>query len=265
MSAWRRRVDRRDRLRRVLGAVPTRRAALSRRLDRQRRLEARALARGRPLRDAGARPRRPLHRRRAHDRGRAPVPARLRRRHELDLGQVAELVEGAAEVCGEAGCALMAARHAELPASTRGRARLRRACVGIVERERLIDGSRCAPGDVVLAAPLRPAHDRLLAGARLIGDGDFDADLLLAPHRLYLDEVEALQERADVKALAHVTGGGIVGNLARVLPEGGRRRSTGTRGSARPSSPGWTSRRRGGGAAPRLQPRDRDVRGRARG
>ena len=54
----------------------------------------------------------------------------------------------------------------------------------------------------------------------LVGEDDFDADLLLAPHRLYVDEVRALRERADVKALAHITGGGILGNLPRVLPEG---------------------------------------------
>ena len=55
---------------------------------------------------------------------------------------------------------------------------------------------------------------------QLVGDGDFDPDPLLAPHRLYLDEVRELRARADVKALAHVTGGGILGNLERVLPEG---------------------------------------------
>ena len=55
---------------------------------------------------------------------------------------------------------------------------------------------------------------------RLVGEGGFDADLLLAPHRLYLEDVRALRERADVKALAHVTGGGILGNLTRVLPPG---------------------------------------------
>ena len=54
----------------------------------------------------------------------------------------------------------------------------------------------------------------------LVGDDDFDADLLLAPHRLYLDEVRELRKRADVKALAHITGGGILGNLPRVLPAG---------------------------------------------
>ena len=55
---------------------------------------------------------------------------------------------------------------------------------------------------------------------QLVGDGDFDPDLLLAPHKLYLEEIRELRSRADVKALAHVTGGGILGNLTRVLPEG---------------------------------------------
>jgi phosphoribosylformylglycinamidine cyclo-ligase len=55
---------------------------------------------------------------------------------------------------------------------------------------------------------------------RLLGDGEFDADLVLPPTRLYLDDVRALRARCDVHALAHVTGGGIAGNLARVLPAG---------------------------------------------
>jgi phosphoribosylformylglycinamidine cyclo-ligase len=54
----------------------------------------------------------------------------------------------------------------------------------------------------------------------LVGDGDFDSELLLAPHRLYLDEIRDLRARTDVRALAHVTGGGILGNLSRVLPGG---------------------------------------------
>ncbi len=58
----------------------------------------------------------------------------------------------------------------------------------------------------------------------LIGDDDFDAELLLAPHRLYVDDVRTLRARTDVKALAHVTGGGILGNLNRVLPDGVRAR-----------------------------------------
>jgi phosphoribosylformylglycinamidine cyclo-ligase len=141
--------------------------------------------------------------------------------HELDLEQVAELVEGAAEVCREAGCALIGGETAELPGIYReGELDFAGTCVGIVDRDRLIDGSRCEPGDVVLGLPSSGLHTNGFSLVRtLVGDGEFDADLLLAPHRLYVGEVRALQERADVKALAHVTGGGILGNLTRVLPE----------------------------------------------
>jgi phosphoribosylformylglycinamidine cyclo-ligase len=142
--------------------------------------------------------------------------------HELDLGQVAELVEGAAEVCRDAGCALIGGETAELPGVYREHELdFAGTCVGIVDRERLIDGSRCEPGDVVLGLPSSGLHTNGFSLVRaLVGEDDFDADLLLAPHRLYLDDVRTLRERADVKALAHVTGGGILGNLSRVLPEG---------------------------------------------
>jgi phosphoribosylformylglycinamidine cyclo-ligase len=142
--------------------------------------------------------------------------------HELDLEQVAELVEGAAEVCREAGCALVGGETAELPGIYRHEELdFAGTCVGIVDRDRLIDGRRCEPGDVVLGLPSSGLHTNGFSLVRtLVGDGEVDADLLLAPHRLYLDEVRALCERADVKALAHVTGGGILGNLTRVLPEG---------------------------------------------
>jgi phosphoribosylformylglycinamidine cyclo-ligase len=142
--------------------------------------------------------------------------------HELDLEQVTELVEGAAAVCREAGCALIGGETAELPGVYREEELdFAGTCVGLVERERLVDGSRCAPGDVVLGLPSSGLHTNGFSLVRqLVGDGGFDADLLLAPHRLYLDEVRALRKRADVKALAHVTGGGLLGNLTRVLPEG---------------------------------------------
>ena len=142
--------------------------------------------------------------------------------HELDLEQVAELVEGAAEVCREAGCALIGGETAELPGIYREQELdFAGTCVGIVERDLLIDGSRCEPGDVVLGLPPSGLHTNGFSLVRtLVGDGELDADLLLAPHRLYLDEVRALRKRADVKALAHVTGGGILGNLTRVLPDG---------------------------------------------
>jgi phosphoribosylformylglycinamidine cyclo-ligase len=142
--------------------------------------------------------------------------------HELDLEQVAELVEGAAEVCREAGCALIGGETAELPGIYRDEELdFAGTCVGIVERDLLIDGSRCEPGDVVLGLPSSGLHTNGFSLVRtLVGDREFDADLLLAPHRLYLDDVRALRQSADVKALAHVTGGGILGNLTRVLPDG---------------------------------------------
>jgi phosphoribosylformylglycinamidine cyclo-ligase len=92
---------------------------------------------------------------------------------------------------------------------------------GLVERDRVIDGSRVEAGDLVLGLPSSGLHTNGFSLVRkLVGGGDFDADLLLEPHRLYVDEVRRLRERADVKALAHVTGGGILGNLTRVLPDG---------------------------------------------
>ncbi len=142
--------------------------------------------------------------------------------HRVELEQVAELVEGAAETCRAAGCAILGGETAEMPGVYRERELdFAGACVGVVERERVIDGSRVEAGDVVLGFPAAGLHTNGYSLVRrLIGDGEFDADLLLAPHVLYVDEVRALRERADVKALAHVTGGGILGNLSRVLPEG---------------------------------------------
>src|SRR5205814_6565216 len=140
----------------------------------------------------------------------------------LDLEQVAELVEGAAEVCRAAGCMLIGGETAELPGVYRDEELdFAAVCVGIVDRNQLIDGSRAEPGDVVVGLPSSGLHTNGFSLVRaVLGDADFDADLLLAPHRLYLDEVRALRAEADVKALAHVTGGGILGNLSRVLPDG---------------------------------------------
>jgi phosphoribosylformylglycinamidine cyclo-ligase len=140
----------------------------------------------------------------------------------IDVEQVADLVEGAAEVCRAAGCALIGGETAELPGVYReNELDFAGTCVGIVDRDEIIDGLRCAPGDVVIGFPSSGLHTNGFSLVRtLVGDGEFDADLLLAPHRLYLEEVRALRAAADVKALAHVTGGGILGNLSRVLPEG---------------------------------------------
>jgi phosphoribosylformylglycinamidine cyclo-ligase len=142
--------------------------------------------------------------------------------NRIELDQVAELVEGAAEVCRAAGCALIGGETAELPGVYReDELDFAGTCVGVVDRDDVIDGSRCVAGDVVIGFASSGIHTNGFSLVRaLIGDKEFDADLLLAPHRLYVDEVRSLREGADVKALAHVTGGGILGNLSRALPEG---------------------------------------------
>ena len=142
--------------------------------------------------------------------------------HSLELEQVADLVEGAAEVCRAAGIALLGGETAEMPGVYREQELdFAGTCVGIVERDRVIDASGVEAGDLVLGFPSSGLHTNGYSLVRrLLGDEEFDADLLLAQHRLYLDEVRDLRAQADVKALAHITGGGILGNLERVLPEG---------------------------------------------
>ena len=136
----------------------------------------------------------------------------------IDLEQVAELVEGAAEVCRAAGCALIGGETAELPGVYRDdEIDFAGTCVGVVDREDVIDGSRCASGDVVVGFPSSGLHTNGFSLVRTLGELDPE---FLVPHRLYLDDVRTLRARADVKALAHVTGGGILGNLTRVLPDG---------------------------------------------
>jgi phosphoribosylformylglycinamidine cyclo-ligase len=140
----------------------------------------------------------------------------------IELQQVAELVEGAAEVCRAAGVLLLGGETAELPGVYRGEELdFAGTCVGVVDRDAVIDGSRCAAGDAIVGFPSSGLHTNGFSLVRaIVGDDDFDADLLLAPHRLYVDEVRDLRTHADVKALAHVTGGGLLGNLSRVLPPG---------------------------------------------
>jgi phosphoribosylformylglycinamidine cyclo-ligase len=140
----------------------------------------------------------------------------------IDQEQVAELVEGAAEVCREAGCALIGGETAELPGIYRDEELdFAGTCVGLVDTRDLIDGSRVGAGDVVLGFPSVGVHaNGFSLVRRILEEESYDGDDLLAPTRLYLDDVRALRARADVRALAHVTGGGILGNLSRVLPDG---------------------------------------------
>jgi phosphoribosylformylglycinamidine cyclo-ligase len=140
----------------------------------------------------------------------------------IDLEEVAELVEGAAAVCREAGCAILGGETAEMPGVyQRGEIDFAGTCVGLVTRADLIDGTRCSAGDAVLGLPSSGLHaNGYSLVRRLLGDEEPDADLLLAPTRLYLEDVRRLRAGCDVRALAHVTGGGIAGNLSRVLPTG---------------------------------------------
>jgi phosphoribosylformylglycinamidine cyclo-ligase len=146
--------------------------------------------------------------------------------NRLDLDEVAELVDGAAEVCRVAGCALIGGETAEMPGVYReGELDFAATCVGLVDRADVIDGSRVERGDVVVGFPSAGVHANGFTLVRqVLAVEDYDGDDLLAPTQLYLDEVRPLRQAGDVRALAHVTGGGIEGNLSRVLPPGLRAR-----------------------------------------
>ena len=210
----------------------------------------------------------PTSRRTASTTSSRPAPSRCSssttsRRTRIDLEQVAELVEGAAEVCRAAGCALIGGETAELPGVYKeGELDFAGTCVGFVERENLIDGSRVEEGDVVVGFPSAGVHANGFTLIRqILEDDDYDGEDLLAPTRLYLDDVRRLRDRAH--AFAHVTGGGIAGNLSRVLPDGlGARDRLGLVGAAARLPLARPARRRGGAAA-RLQPRHRLLRDRA--
>jgi phosphoribosylformylglycinamidine cyclo-ligase len=139
---------------------------------------------------------------------------------EIRLEDVAELVDGAAAVCRDASVALVGGETAELPGIYReGELDFAGTCIGIVERGDLLDGSGIEPGDAVIGFASAGVHaNGFTLVRRVLEDEDYDGEDLLAPTQLYLGEVRALRGRA--KAFAHVTGGGIAGNLARVLPEG---------------------------------------------
>lgn len=140
--------------------------------------------------------------------------------NRLELEQVAELVEGAAEVCRQAGVALIGGETAELPGVYReGELDFAATCVGIVDRDDVIDGSAVREGDVVVGLPSAGVHaNGFTLVRRVLELEDYDGPDLLAPTRLYLDDVRRLRGRAH--AFAHITGGGVEGNLARVVPNG---------------------------------------------
>ena len=137
----------------------------------------------------------------------------------ISLDEVAELVEGAAEVCRAAGVALLGGETAELPGIYREQELdFAGTCVGMVERERVVDGCAIQEGDLVVGFPSAGVHaNGFTLVQRVLEEEDYAGGDLLAPTRLYLDEVRELDV---VHGLANVTGGGIEGNLARVVPDG---------------------------------------------
>jgi phosphoribosylformylglycinamidine cyclo-ligase len=153
---------------------------------------------------------------------------------KLKPEHLAEIVEGIAHACREARCALVGGETAEMPGLyALGDYDLAGFIVGVVDREEIIDGARVQPGDAVLGLPSNGLHTNgyslvrhivteheLSYDAVLPGTDAPLADLLLEPHRCYLPVVRALRDAVDVRALAHVTGGGLKENTPRVLPEG---------------------------------------------
>jgi len=146
--------------------------------------------------------------------------------NRIDLEQVAELVEGAAGVCRAAGCMLIGGETAELPGVYKeDELDFAGTCVGIVDRDAVIDGSRVREGDVVIGLPSAGVHANGFSLVRtILEEDDYHGDDLLAPTRLYLGDARRLKTQCDVHAFAHVTGGGILGNVERVVPHGLRPR-----------------------------------------
>jgi phosphoribosylformylglycinamidine cyclo-ligase len=150
---------------------------------------------------------------------------------KLDAAQIATVVTGVAEACREAHFALLGGETAEMPGVYEpGELDLAGTIVGVVDRKAIIDGSRVQPGDVVLGLPSTGLHTNGFSLARqVLKDLDWDAplsntpgtigDALLAVHRPYLSAIRRLwQAGIEVRAMAHITGGGFVDNFPRVLP-----------------------------------------------
>lgn len=153
----------------------------------------------------------------------------------LDPDHIEQLVEGVAEGCRQAGCALIGGEMAEHPGAMEpGEFDLVGFAVGVVDRDLLVTGERIERGDVLIGLPSTNLRSngyslarRILfeRAGRTLADPAFDgahhsvADELLKPSVIFAPAVRALIGTVDVRGVAHVTGGGIPGNLARVLPD----------------------------------------------
>jgi phosphoribosylformylglycinamidine cyclo-ligase len=155
---------------------------------------------------------------------------------KLDVGVAEQVIAGIARACKESGCALLGGETAELPGMyATGEYDLAGFAVGVVERAKIVDGSRVQAGDVAIGVASSGLHSNGYSLARdvllhrmKLSPTETRADLgratlgaaLLAPTRLYPRHVRAMLAAAPVQAMCHVTGGGLPGNLPRVLPEG---------------------------------------------
>jgi phosphoribosylformylglycinamidine cyclo-ligase len=151
---------------------------------------------------------------------------------KLDVDTASRVVKGIAAGCERAGCALIGGETAEMPGLyAAGEYDLAGFAVGVVEKSAVIDGSTIKPGDVVLGLASDGAHSNGYSLIRKIVescgvavesvrlDGQSLADLLLAPTRIYVKPVLDLLQHMPVKGLAHITGGGLVENVPRVLAD----------------------------------------------
>jgi phosphoribosylformylglycinamidine cyclo-ligase len=133
------------------------------------------------------------------------------------------VVAGIAEGCAQAGAALIGGETAEMPDMyPDGEYDLAGFCVGVVERDELIDGSRISAGDALIGIGSSGPHSNGYSLIRKVMDiaDDADADALIEPTRIYVKSVLALKASVDIKGLSHITGGGITENLPRVIPDG---------------------------------------------
>ncbi len=153
---------------------------------------------------------------------------------KLHPEQIAMIVNGCAVACLGVGCALLGGETAEMPGVYRdGEVDLAGTIVGVVDKPRLLDGSRIREGDVVLALASTGLHTNGYSLARKVLaeldwtvpqaelGGQSIGEALLAVHRPYLREIQTLWAgNVDVRGLAHITGGGIVDNFPRIFPDG---------------------------------------------
>jgi phosphoribosylformylglycinamidine cyclo-ligase len=156
--------------------------------------------------------------------------------NEIRLDEVAELVEGAAASAARPGSRWSGRDGRAAGHLCGGRARLAGTAVGVVANGVLIDGSTVEAGDRVVGFASAGVHANGFTLVRRARRRGLRRRRPARPTRLYLDVARSLRGRA--KAFAHVTGGGILGNLERVLPPGARPTSTGTRGTDRRCSTG---------------------------